>query len=154
MTSFDIKFSLLWYFRFRRQWLCATECHMWDVVAINDKYIIEVEVKVSKSDLWHGEARKEKHNHYRTKIWPSHMPNKFYVCVPESLMEEAKKWVEATNKDYGIIIYRGHYDVVVRRTAKLLKDGYDESLKDDMLKRVCTENIMMMRSRLKQEVSS
>lgn len=154
MTSFDIKFALLWYFRFRRQWLCATECHLWDVVAFNDKYIIEVEVKVSKYDLWKGEAKKEKHKIYNSASSYLHdllSPNKFYICVPETLMGEAEKWVEATNKNYGIIICQGHYDIVIRRSAKPIKEGYDTRIKDDILKRVCTENIMLMRKRLGHE---
>lgn len=123
---------------------------MWDVIAFTEKYLIEVEVKVNKSDLWNGEAKKEKHSHYKTKIWPSHMPNKFYVCVPEVLKEEAERWVEATNKNYGIIVCLGHYNIWICRSAKLLKDGYDDSLKDGVLKRVCTENIMKLKKEIER----
>ena len=69
--------------------------------------IIEVEVKITKSDLWKGEAKKPKHKFYKN---PNnhyyHVPNKFYICVPTILIEEAKKWVEATNNKYGIINYK------------------------------------------------
>ena len=136
MTSLDIKFALLWYFRFRRQWICATEFQAWDVVAFTNKSFIEVEVKISKSDLWYGEAKKDKHSQYQKGLYPFSIPNKFYICVPEVLLDEARKWVEATNPNYGIIIYQGHYNVIIGKKAKMLKDGYDEGLKDQCMRRV------------------
>ena len=149
MTSLDIKFALLWYFRFKRQWICTTEFLMWDVVVFTNDYLIETEVKVSKSDLWNGEAKKEKHNDYKAQKYP--MPNKFYICVPETLLNDAKEWVEATNKNYGIITYHSHFDIRIYKKAKLLKNGCDAELQYKCMKRVCTENIMAMQHKLAEK---
>jgi hypothetical protein len=152
MTSLEVKFALLWYFRFQRQWLCATECHLWDIIVFTDKYLIEAEVKISKSDLWHGEAKKDKHERYKIRRGEP-MPNKFYICVTEGLKEEAEKWVKEVNENYGIIICRSMYNVFILRKAKLLReDGYDITVRDSMLKRLCTENIMMLHKQLKEKV--
>jgi hypothetical protein len=146
MNSKDIKLALMWYFRFKRQWLCATECRQWDVVAFTDKHIIEVEVKVNKYDLWKGEAKKDKHTVYKNA--PDNMtPNKYYVGVTKDLLEEAIKWTDQTNYKYGIILCEGMYDVMMYRTASLLKEGYDGRLKQEVMKRICTENIMFMKKK-------
>ena len=79
ITAFEIKFALLSYFRFKRQWVCVDECMNADVVADTGKQIIEVEVKVSKSDLMQGEAKKEwKHDNYRHLRYGNYIPNKYY----------------------------------------------------------------------------
>ena len=42
MNSLEIKHALMSYFRFTRQWICATETLLADVMAITDKDVIEV----------------------------------------------------------------------------------------------------------------
>lgn len=76
-----------------------------DMLVDTGKEIREIEIKISKSDLWNGEKRKNKHKEYYQKE-SKDRPNKFYICVPEELLDEAKKWVEETNPKYGILIYR------------------------------------------------
>ncbi len=146
------------YFRFTRQWLCASECMKNDVMAITDKDVIEVEIKISKQDLWHGEARKYKHKQMLDPGggWGfAFIPNRFYICVPTYLEDEAKKWVEQTNKKYGII--RFYPDVVlaaaitIAKTAQTIKEAVNENLKRTVMMRVCAENIGLMKKTLKGE---
>ena len=146
MTSAEIKLSLMHYFRFKRQWLCASECLNNDVMVITDKDILEIEVKVNKYDLWKGEAKKSKHKYYAE--FPESMKyhaNRFYLCVTEKLIKEAKKWVSKINKKYGIILCesdRGRgFNIRTVKQAKSLHDTVNDKLKELIMKRICSENI-------------
>ncbi|KKM06033.1 hypothetical protein LCGC14_1748160, partial [marine sediment metagenome] len=105
MNSFEIKHAVMSYFRFTRQCLCASECLNNDVMIITKGGItIDVEIKINKYDLWKGEARKLKHRGYKSKYFNTdYYANKFYICVPTNLLDEAEKWVKTTNNKYGII---------------------------------------------------
>ena len=147
-TALDIKHALMGYFRFKRQWICASECLNGDVMAITDKDIIEVEIKISKSDLWRGEAQKYKHRVYKNQPewFRLYHANRFYMCVPFDLEEEAIKWVTETNKKYGIILYNPDTTVIhIKKTAKTLIEGdISERLKHSIMMRVSAENIGLL----------
>ena len=112
ITSDIIKTSLLSYYRFKRQMIAVDEaqscvsCESCDVLVYDNYYFHDVEVKISKSDMFIGEAKKHKHISYRNAI-PDlkkySFPNYFLICVPTELVEEARKWVNETNKNYGIL---------------------------------------------------
>lgn len=147
VTSYEIKTALMSYFRFVRGWLCATECLNADVMtlSLSTKDIHEVEVKVSKADLWKGEAAKGKHNEASTLKWAA---NRFSVCVPTYLVEEAKAWVEATNPKYGVMqfdercgLYHYGKNISVVRKAQKLNDNNKRFVFEAILMRVCSENI-------------
>ncbi len=157
-NSLEIKHALMYYFRFKRQWLCATECLGNDVMAITNKDIIDVEVKINKYDLWKGEAKKSKHRLYKNKPeWLKlYHANRFYICVPLELEEEAKKWVEETNKKYGIIVYlpNAHYicSIFFRKKAKtLIEGGISEALRKSIMMRICSENIGLIEGILEKK---
>jgi hypothetical protein len=105
-----IKTSLLSYYRFKRGFLCVDEAScaggLSDVLVDTGKDIIDIEVKISKSDLIRGEAKKSKHKLYKICDGKKYSPNKYILCVPEKLKEVAEEWVNDTNKNYGIIIYK------------------------------------------------
>lgn len=115
INSNTIKASLLSYYRFKRGYICVDECQctsyeISDILVDTGKAILDIEIKISKSDLIRGEARKKKHEYYKkVEKFPyagkRRHPNKFFICVPENLKEVAIQWVEETNKNYGIIIY-------------------------------------------------
>ena len=105
-TSLHLKTALLSYFRYKRQWLAGEEVDDCDVLVIDKKGLVyDIEVKISKSDLWQGEAKKRKHKDYLTPGVSRFIryPNYFYICVPSELIEEALKWVEVNNPKYGVI---------------------------------------------------
>ena len=154
MTSLQIKHALLSYFRFERQWICASECMDNDVMVITNKGIIEVEVKVNKYDLWKGEAKKTKHKYYANQIFNRCSPNKFYICVPEELKEEAVKWVETTNKKYGVILCGKRtyfpYSIFISKRAIVLHNKSNEYSEKRIMMRVCSENINLIRRLLNE----
>lgn len=134
ITSKVLKAALYHYLRFERGYLCADEatlCHgPCDMVADTGVDVLEIEVKVTKHDLWGGEAKKRKH---KTFYLNADAPTKFYVCVPTELLEEADKWCNLINEKYGII----HFDssmyrrgvsfgkcVAIKRTAQRLHKLY------------------------------
>ncbi len=155
ITSTHIKYAVMQYFRFKRQWLCATECLNKDVIAINKKEVIEVEIKISKSDLWNGEAKKWIHNRYNNpenfNKWM--LPNRYYICIPDYLLEEAKKWIKKINNKYGILLYQQNEfnKIHTIKTAKTIHKNINPNFSDCIMKRVCSENINWMKKFLNIE---
>ena len=113
ITADLIKTALLSYYRYKRGMVCVDEAWCFvggetcDVLVDSETAFYDVEIKLTKSNLWHGEAKKRKHKVYKDPeayyLKNQNYPNYFIICVPTNLYEEAVKWVEATNKNYGII---------------------------------------------------
>lgn len=112
---------------------CGAAWETCDILVLDKKgYAIDIEVKLSKQDLWQGEAKKKKHQVYLDSCSPkiTQTPNFFYVCVPTALVEEAKSWVGQGNPRYGVIEFctntypwfgRGwEHGVCIRKQAKAL----------------------------------
>lgn len=161
-----IKTALLSYFRFKRQWICATEAHcgicgeLADVMVDTGKEIREIEVKCSKQDLWQGEKKKAKHKWYN--IGHRDIPNSYYICVPTELIDEAKKWVETTNNKYGIIEFHTNYFqtdyfrfeecLTFIKRAKSISSVYSQRLKKNIIYRMCSELVMEKQNRLNKYI--
>ena len=133
ITANQIKTALIWYCRFKRQWVCAPEVEFnfgWaDILVDTGTAICEIEVKVNKGDLWNGEAKKSKH-------FRSQHANKFYICVPETLKDEALKWVDSVNPKYGIMIFDQWKSIVVVKTARELTGEYNPELQKKIIRRL------------------
>lgn len=123
------------YFRYKRQWVCADEVYsgffISDILVDTGTWTLEVEIKVTKSDLLNGENRKvvcgrKKHDH-----WPVGRANKFALCVPENLVDIAEEWIEQTNKKYGLFVYLDKKyatdRIWVKRTARSLHNEYNKT---------------------------
>ena len=148
ITSKHIKAALLANFRFVKQYpIIATEAGAYqaDVIALNpliNKYI-EVEVKISKSDLL-NDLKKLKHHYYKINQG-DFIPHQFYYCVPAELVDTALEMIK--DLPYGLIKHRGlkyHRNcrmtekaVVIIKRAKKLHDG---KIQDDV--RVTIEHRM------------
>ena len=144
--SSELKYWLMSYFRFTRQWICADEAwnggYLADVLVDTGKDTIDVEIKVTKSDLWYGENKKGKH-----RVWSPHMTNKFALCVPEYLLETAKQWIEETNPKYGLYIFQPDtcgQNIITIITPKRLHENYSKRYKDIIVKRLCSALITKM----------
>lgn len=149
-NSYDIKACLMSYYRFKKRYVCIDECTccgVSDILVDTGKAIYDIEIKVSKSDLIRGEARKYKHESYRTCKGKKGYPNKFYICVPDYLKEVAEQWVEETNDKYGIILFKTDIEFNYRtdflialqflKTAKCLNKQYSgEYFKEIIAKRL------------------
>ncbi len=171
ITAFELKLALLDYFRFERQWVSVDEFRGADVIVDTGSKIIEVEVKISRSDLVSGEKYKGlKHLAYGLgKQYRRCHPNEYYFCVPWSMIDSAHEVVEALNPKYGIIIFdaerllgdldRGYrhaklsqYLCVVRRARKLHK-GYSARQQWLIAKRASSKLITLMQAEYMEKVS-
>lgn len=137
IDSHDIKEALLHYFRHKRGWVCADEVFsgqfLGDIVADSGKWTIEVEIKMSKSDLIYGEKRKTTNwgkGINKHADWRNGRANKFALCVPEDLQECAEEWIDKTNKKYGLYIYKKtlwiQENIFTKKIARLLHSEYNE----------------------------
>lgn len=115
-----MKATLMAWCRFKKGMrYVASECGAFnsDVLAANEKEMIEIEVKVSTYDL-KVDFNKNKHHYYhkcsQNGYKERHIPNKFYFAVPKSMEEEALKiinnkknmWSEQEfNSRYGLLTF-------------------------------------------------
>lgn len=157
-----IKTAVLSYYRFKRQMKCVDEAwcgvagEISDVLVESEKGFYDVEIKISKHDLWKGEARKYKHTRYKNSSTIKHGANYFIICVPESLLDEARKWVEEVNPNYGILVFledrwnnmcerklfsRIEELVWVTRSPKRLHDNISPRLAEILIRRLCSAYI-------------
>lgn len=112
ITSIHLKAALLTYFRFGKQYVASDEVGTMegnaDIMVDTGKLLIEVETKISRSDLFQGEKRKaSKHELFKAltpeKVNGKAIPNHFYIAVPTELLPDAEEWVLANNRKYGIL---------------------------------------------------
>lgn len=148
ITSYNIKYALMSYFRFKRQWNCADEvingCSVSDVLVDTGKYTMDVEIKISKNDLINGEKKKNKHHQ-----WYNNLTNKFALCVPVELEHTALEWINSTNKKYGLYVYYpdGKY-IITKKQASKLHDIYTDEFKNRIIKRLGSALITYMGKQL------
>ena len=154
MNANHIKCALLHYYRFKRQYVCVDECisgfgEIADILVDTEKTFLEIEVKLSKSDL-NQEKHKKKHSVFKEehKFYKKESgTNYFYICVPIKLKEHAEKWINKINPKYGLILYcsnpkTGIYKPlwqdcisIIKKASKLHK-GYNKNLKKKIAKRL------------------
>ena len=119
ITSAHIKAGLLNYLRFNKGMVTATEvktiCGFADIMAycLHSRHMIEVEVKTNIQDL-KNEIRNKSNKHYcikhPEKYGYKYIPNRYYICVPAEILEDAKPIIESINENYGIIVYTHLYN--------------------------------------------
>jgi len=132
-----IKLELMKYFRFERGFeMVCTECiNNSDISAIKEKCLVEVEVKISKSDFrrefqdsesTHWKERKHYFYKHIDSAWASYIiPNRFYFCVPAELTAWALEFLKDKNSKYGLLAYdkermTGNTHIVTIKGAKSL----------------------------------
>lgn len=146
--SDEIKLELMKYFRFERNYnlICTEGIHNSDVNAFNGDSLVEIEVKISKSDFkkefkpcenkfinrstyW----KQYKHNNYaKPSEHPSYtIPNRFYFCVPAKLEEWAFEYLKDKNPKYGLLVYdlerwTGNAYIITKKPAKNLHNEKPE----------------------------
>ena len=109
-----IKLQLMKYWRYDRGYTFAcTECiNKSDITAINDKHLVEVEVKISKSDFlkeFDGSSKNKtkKHAIYQGNKKPNKTficPNFFYFCVTPDILTYVTEYLKNQYKNYGILV--------------------------------------------------
>jgi len=136
LNSELIKVYLAKYYRGRQYEYVATEYDFKDIIISDKKNIIEIEVKISISDLYNEskdrniyrknkegkrvldyirKTKTNKHNKY--KECKSGTPNKFYIAMPYelALKKDAQEYISALNINYGIIGVSHHYSKGLKR---------------------------------------
>lgn len=161
VTAKDITASVMANLRFTKKMnVLASEAGYFssDVLAVQTEKgrFIEVEVKVSKSDLM-ADFKKYKHEYYlhqyktgeplkdsrRWKWYNSFVPKQFFFAVPEEMLEYTLNAVE--DLPYGVICYRdsgvAHFRRVrIEKTAKRLHTKpVPENVISDILLRMSSE---------------
>lgn len=108
LNSKDLKAFAIQWLRFGKQChICATEAGEFhsDAFGITDDFSIEIEVKISRSDLM-NDFKKPKHGLYKALDSKNHrffnIPNYFYYLIPYSLQFDAESLCKGT--PYGIIL--------------------------------------------------
>lgn len=115
-----------------------------DVIGINEKKFIEIEIKISKEDL-RADFKKHKHHEYLGRptygIKPSTgrwIPNQFYFAVPKDLVEFAcQQSDERSGSQYGVISADDFK--VVKRAKWLHKRLPDSAVKHSIALRMGSE---------------
>jgi len=175
ITADIIKTAVLSYYRYQRQMICTDECwcgisgETCDVLVDSGKYFYDIEIKINKYDLWKGEAKKRKHYIYNRAIISDHLhhPNYFLICVPSSLINEAQKWVQETNTNYGIIefsedlwnrmgkakcFWRFEDLIRIKRNPKKLRENRGTRLSEALVKRLCSAYTTLRQKNLRKGV--
>ena len=156
MDSQEIKVAVSHYLRFKRQYnIVGTEyrfqisrkAYYADVIACNDDEVIELEIKISKQDLY-AESKKNKHEYYgRGKA--KFVPNRFYFVLTKDLYfdRDVRLYINSLNEKYGIILVDGNYNdriVEVKKDSKKLHDRKpDKEIFKKMIKKITAENIYL-----------
>lgn len=113
MNSNQLKSEALAWLRYvcKKPYVC-TECGRWsaDVVGLDAKTSLEIEVKVSKADLRAEVSSKaRKHAQYKEadNRYKATVPNRFYFLVPANLRDAALSVAAELNPAYGVLVERG-----------------------------------------------
>lgn len=156
ITAEEIKRHLYNYWARERACICCDELFhsddrfRADFVVLQGKSIIEIEIKISKSDLINGEKKKE------LKWSKNSLHSKYGLCVPKYLADEAKKWIDEQNPKYGLIVLceerpvwnRYDHNLWIRRDFRKLND---KKATEDDIRNICLRNSRKIASLLTKE---
>ena len=164
--SNKIKTALMEYFRYKKSIMlvCSEGINNADINALNEKCLIEVEIKISKQDfqkefktslvpnIWDLKARK--HRNYATSTTSPFytVPNKFYFCVPEEISTWALEYLKDKNPKYGLLVYKNKYldsISVLKQARQLHETSPNITVLKKVAKRLSSELII---ERRKQKV--
>jgi len=142
------------YFRYKlRHFYTCTEYSEMDVCACDEKYLTEIEVKISYSDLI-ADAKKTKayghlkHDYYSGLHKSKYVtvPNYFYYAITYDMFLDGKsvEYIKSTYPLYGIFYikdWRG--PEIIKRPTMLQKNKVSQSELSAILKRISSENICL-----------
>lgn len=141
-----IKVVVASYYRFKmRYFYTCTEYEQMDVCVCNGKYLTEIEVKISHSDL-KADAKKTKHKYYSGEKKSKYklVPNYFYYAITKELYNDGKsiKYIEENYASYGIMYVQDWREpIIIKRPTMLNKNKVGENILNSILMRISSENI-------------
>ena len=155
IDSKQFKWALIEYFKYDRGFdLIATEVLNCDVMAVSKKEVIDIEIKISKSDFL-ADFKKHKHYKYNQLLkdsaysWNNCGPNKFYFAVIPELVDFVVDFIKANTTEYecvskyGVISFNESGQLYVAKNANILQPKFSEFLKREVYKSVMTEYMRM-----------
>lgn len=154
VNSDMMKVVIASYFRYTLRYLyTCTEYNYFDICCCNGKYLTEIEVKISYSDL-KADAKKTKsygklkHDFYSGKNVSKHVlvPNYFYYAITEELYNDDKsiKYIQDNYPSYGIIYIKDWREpIIIKKPTMLNKSKVGSKILEDILKRISSENICL-----------
>ena len=152
INSDMIKVVVASYYRFKMRYMwTATEYENMDICTCNGKYLTEIEVKISYSDL-KADAKKTKtygkakHDFYSGKHKSKYVlvPNYFYYCLSYDLFmdKRAVTYIEETYPQYGIMYVQDWREPhIIKKPTMLNKNKVGENVLKSILMRISSENI-------------
>jgi len=157
-------------YRKRYKYVCTefaeSPKNIMDVCAYNEKYLTEIEVKTSRSDLY-ADGKKTiykrlKHQDYyslNNKSKYVHVPNYFYFAITQEMYEDklSYKFITELNPSYGIYVVYDWSEATLIKQAKILhKDEVILGIKDKIIYRITVENICLRKKlyELKLEIKN
>lgn len=148
INSDYMKIVVASFYRYNRgfKYVC-TEFKKIDVCASEGSSLIEIECKISKSDL-KKELKKKKHDYYsfKKKRKSVIIPNKYYIAITQEMAKD-KECFEIINKlndKYGIIVVESWRCISFEKYAKKLHDDIIKiDDKDKIISRLSSENITL-----------
>lgn len=156
ITSDFMKIVVASYYRFKlHYYYTCTEYDFMDVCACNGKKFVEIECKISLSDL-KKDKLKPKHLFYsgQKKSKYATIPNRFYYCITREMYENEKclKFIEELNPNYGIFIVENWREPIrVKEAKNLHQENVNQNTIDDIIKRITSENIGLRKKLYKQK---
>ena len=159
LNSKIIKTALMCHYRFEKQFpYVATECLKYsDINALNDRCLVEVEVKISKSDL-KAEFKTAGNKHTKHFILYCNpncrplaiIPNYYYICVPEELKKDAIDIVKEINPKYGVLVCSyigGSYKIVCAKPARKLHPNKPHPRVYNLVAKRITSELITLRAK-------
>lgn len=160
MTSSYMKALLLKYWRFERAYYnCAVEVPsnsgQSDIVVDNGKEVVEIEVKISISDL-KADFKKKKfryfsHPYHKRKYW-YFICNRFYYAIPEELCQEASKIISDMDNNFGIISVSKrtikNKGIEIIKVAKKINETFPGCIRKTIMQRTSSD---LVKGKMKEE---
>ena len=159
LTNF-IKLQCLKYFRFDRQFeLACTECiNNADINAVSPTSLVEVEVKISKTDFLNEFDGKSKVKAYKHKVLNEEIkpkkgyivPNYFYFCTTNELKDFILDYINTYYPKYGLLICDEHrqfnrrsYIYCAKKATKIHDNKTSTKTFEKIYKRLSSEVISL-----------
>lgn len=159
-----IKLDLMKFLRFQKQYdcVCSEGVNNADISAIKNQKLIEIEIKISKSDFKNELKHKSwKHDKYKdlqalkNTDW-MRIPNKFFFCVPQEMEEWVLKEIENINFKYGLIVWQEGFVYIRRQALHIHNDKLNNFVLIEFCKRITSEliNLKIQTNNDKQELEA
>ena len=154
-----MKALLLKYWRFERAYYnCAVEVPFYsgiaDIVVDNGKEVVEIEVKISISDL-KADFKKKKFRYFRfqdNRRYIYFICNRFYYAVSEELCQVATKIISDMDNNFGIISVSkraiGNKGIKIIKVARKINDILPGRIREKIMQRTSSD---LVKVKMKEE---